>query len=392
MKYNFDKMTDRRGTSSLKWDVSDNELPMWVADMDFETAPCIRDVVQEKVNLGIFGYSVIPDAWYDAYISWWSSRHSWNFTRESLIFCTGVIPAITCAVKRLTNVGDNVVIQTPVYDIFFHSVENQGRHVAENALKFDGRTYQIDFEDLEMKLSNPNTTLMILCNPQNPGGRIWTKEELVAVANLCEKHNVTIVSDEIHCDITAPVASYVPFATVSDYASDNSVICIAASKAFNMAGLQSAAVVIKSKKLHDIMERGLNSDEVAEGNIFAMDAAIAAFSKGGEWLDEMCEYVDGNRRLVSDFLSKELPMITLANSDASYLLWLNVRGILKNGDSSTDFWKFLREKTGLYVSKGEPYRGDGKDFLRLNIACPRERLLDGLSRLKSGTEGYIKAE
>ena len=289
--YDFDKITERRGVGSLKWDVPERELPMWVADMDFETAPEVTEALKARAAHAIFGYSVITEDWYDAYIRWWKRRHNLVMEKEWLIFCTGVVPAISSAVRKLTTVGENVLVQTPVYNIFFNSIRNNGRNILESPLVYDGRQYSIDFADLEDKLSDPQTTLMLLCNPHNPVGKIWDKETLARIGELCAKHHVLVLSDEIHCDLTDPGYEYVPFASVSEVCRSNSITCMAPTKAFNLAGLQTAAVMVPDPVIRHKLNRGLNTDEVAEPNAFAVGAAVAAFEKGESWLEELREYL-----------------------------------------------------------------------------------------------------
>lgn len=385
MQFDFDGITDRRNTGSLKWDAAEAELPMWVADMDFQTAPAVLDALRHKIQNGIFGYSIVTEEWYQSIISWWNRRHGFRMQKEWLIFCTGVVPAVTCAVKRMTNVGDNVVVQTPVYDIFFHSIENHGRHVLENRLKYEGGEYSINFADLEQKLADPLTTMMILCNPHNPTGNIWSRQDLERIGELCRRYHVTVLADEIHCDLTVPGSDYVPFASVSESCRDSSITCISATKAFNMAGLQTAAVVIPDERIRNIMLRGLNADEIAEPNSFAVDSVAAAFGEGEEWLDALREYLAENRRYAAAFLQKELPQVKSVDSKATYLLWLDCAGVL--GDAA-ELGQFLRRETGLYLSAGISYRGNGIRFLRMNLACPRERLTEGLNRLKKGVAAY----
>lgn len=387
MLYDFDRINNRRDTNSLKWDVEENELPMWVADMDFQTVPAVTEALKQRVQTGIFGYSVIPNTWKEAIQRWWRRRHHFSIEKDWIIFCTGVIPAVTCAVKRLTNVGDQVLVQTPVYDIFFHSIENHGRHVLESQLKYDGENYSIDFVDLEEKLSHPLTTMMILCNPHNPTGNIWSREDLMKIGELCVKHHVVVVSDEIHCDLTDPGYEYIPFASVSESCAGNSVTCISASKAFNLAGLQSAAVIIPEEALRQKMERGLNSDEIAEPNVFAIEAAIAAYTQGEEWLNELRIYLEKNKKLASDFIEKELPNVRMIFSHATYLIWIDCRNV--TGDAA-EFCQFIRTQTGLYLSEGSKYRSNGNQFIRMNIACPAKQLEDGLLRLKNGIQEYKK--
>lgn len=388
MKYDFDKINERRNTKSMKWDVADNELPMWVADMDFTTAPEITEALKERAKSGIFGYQIIPNQWYQVMANWWKEQHGFQMNPDWFVFCTGVLPAITCAVKRITNVGDNVVIQTPVYDMFFHSVENQGRHVLESPLIFNGIEYEMDFDDLEKRLAHPLTTMMILCNPHNPVGRLWTSEELEKVGSLCEKYHVTVVSDEIHCDITEPGEEYIPYASVSQVCRNHSITCIAATKAFNMAGLQTAAVSIPNEGLRNIMERGLNSDEVAEPNYFAIDAVIAAFTNGKEWLVQLRQYISDNRKMATEYIKKELPELTVVKQKATYLLWIDCKKITHD---TMSLCEHIRKTTGLFITEGGQYRGDGAGFIRINIACPKSQVEEGLRRLKEGVSSYFSS-
>ena len=387
MKFDFDKHNDRRGTNSLKWDVSDGELPMWVADMDFETAPIIKKAVEERVSHGIFGYTDIPDKWYDAVGEWWKKRHNFKLKKNWLVFCTGVVPAISSIVRKLTSPAENVLIQTPVYNIFFNCIVNNGRNIIENSLVYRDGQYEVDFNDLETKLSDPQMRLMILCNPHNPVGKIWGRETLARIGELCAKYGVTVISDEIHCDITEPGCSYIPFASVSDLCADISITCIAPTKAFNIAGLQTSAVSIVNPHLRHRVWRAINTDEVGEPNAFAIDAAIAAFTGGEEWLDELCQYISAGKRIVKKFLEEELPEIYLVQSQATYLLWLDCGNIT---DDSTELAEFIRSETGLYLSAGAQYGKAGKHFLRMNIACPHERIRDGLTRLKKAVKLYIR--
>lgn len=387
MKQWFDIPIDRRVTNSMKWDVGADELPMWVADMDFQTAPAVSEALEAIVQRGIYGYAQVTEAWRDAVSAWWRDRHGLDVRKEWLIFTTGVVAAVSVSVKRLTRVGDSVAVLTPVYDIFFNSIVNHGRHVLESELGYEEGAYRIDFDDLEKKLAHPLTTLLILCNPHNPVGKVWSREDLDRIGQLCARHHVTVVSDEIHCDLTEPGIGYVPFASVSEQCADLSVTLVSASKAFNLAGLQSAAVIVPNEALRQIMERGLNADEVAEPNAFAMDATVAAFARSGEWLDGLRDYLACNKRNADVFLAKQLPQILRVPSDATYLLWLDVGAITEDAAMLCDF---LRRETGLILSAGNKYRGNGKRFLRMNIACPAVVLEDGLHRLKAGIQAYEK--
>ncbi|MCH5163465.1 MAG: pyridoxal phosphate-dependent aminotransferase [Clostridiales bacterium] len=384
MMYDFDTVVNRFGTSSLKWDIKENELPMWVADMDFLVAPPITAAIKKRIEHGIFGYSVLPDEWYDAIISWWKRRHGLEIQKNWLQFTTGIVPAISCIVKRVTNIGDNVAVMSPVYNIFYNSIENAGRHTLECRIPYDGNKYSIDFVALEKVLAHPLTTLLILCNPHNPIGKIWSKDELAKIGALCHKHGVVVISDEIHCDLTEPGKKYTPFASINDECKNNSITCVSASKAFNIAGLQSAAVVVPNPILRNNVVRGLNSDEVAEPNCFAVAATVAAFNEGEQWLNELNAYIAENRRTVKDYLAR-IPEVHLVQSDCTYLLWIDCGKITK---SSIDLCNHIRTETGLFLSNGAGYRGDGNVFVRMNIACPRSRLLDGLSRFEKGIKSY----
>lgn len=381
--YNFDELIDRRATYSYKWDIADNEVPMWVADMDFQTAPEIIAALHERVNQGMFGYTYVPEEWSDSYINWWSKRHNYDIEKDSLIFCTGVVPAISSAVRKLTTPNENVVILTPVYNIFFNSIINNGCRVLESPLKYENYEYEIDFDDLEQKLADPQTSLLIFCNPHNPVGKIWTKEELARVGELCKKYNVIVISDEIHCDLIDPGYEYIPFATASDVCADISITCLAPSKTFNMAGLSTAAVVVKNPFLRHKMYRALNTDEVAEPNAFAMQATIAAFTKGEPWLEELRGYIFENKQYVKEYIQKEIPKIKVVSGPATYLLWIDCESIDRD---DVDFAEFIREKTGLYLSSGIHYGNTGKRFLRMNLACPRSTVVKGMELLKRGIE------
>ncbi len=385
-KYDFDAPINRRGTDSMKWDVAENELPMWVADMDFQTAPDIIDALQKRVSEGVFGYTDVSDDWYNAYISWWKNRHGFTIDREWLMFCTGVIPAISSIIRKLTTPNEKVIIQTPVYNIFFNSIINNGCRVWESPLRYENGQYSMDFEDLETKMADPQASLMILCNPHNPVGRIWSKEELARVGELAQKYGVTVVSDEIHCDLTEPGKEYVPFASASDICRDVSITCIAPTKTFSIPGIQTSAIFVPNKFLRHKVWRGINTDEVAEPNVFAATAAIAAFEHGGPWLDELREYLFDNRHFVEKYVSENIPEISVVKGNATYLVWIDISKI---GIPSDEAAARIRKETGLYLSAGTAYGDSGKDFLRMNVACTRANLEDGLGRLAQGIKKLV---
>jgi cystathionine beta-lyase len=385
----FDEVINRRNTCCAKWDMTkDGELPMWVADMDFQTAPQITNALIERAKHGVFGYALKGDEWYEAYKNWWSTRHHFNIEKEWLMFCTGVIPALSSIVRKLTTPAENVVVMTPVYNHFFSSILNNGRNVLESKLKYENGEFDIDFKDLEEKLSNPQTTMMILCNPHNPIGKIWNKATLEKIGNMCCENHVIVVSDEIHCDIVEPEKEYIPFASVSEICKNNSITCVSPTKTFNIAGLQTAAILVPDEGLRNRVNRAINTDEVAEPNVFAAIAPVVAYNEGGEWLDELNKYLWENRKFAENFIKENIKVVFPIKAEATYLMWVDCTSVSTNSEELCDF---IREKTGLFVTSGDVYRNaDG--FMRVNIACPRSLLEDGLNRLKTGIEQYLLAK
>ncbi|WP_057767240.1 MalY/PatB family protein [Companilactobacillus tucceti] len=379
--YDFENSIDRRKTDSIKWDVKDNELPMWVADMDFKTAPEIVEAIHEKADQKIFGYEEAGKAYFNAVAGWYEKEHDFRPQTDWMMFVTGVVPAISSIVRRVTSIGDNVLVQAPVYNIFYNSIVNNGRHVVSSDLVFDNLAYQIDFKDLDEKLSDPLTTLMILCNPHNPVGKVWSREELTKIAELCNKHHVKLLSDEIHGDIT--FKPYTPAFSLDKDLVQNLMVCVSPSKTFNVAAIHAATIIVPNENLREQVSRGINSEELAEPNSFAMPVTIAAYEKGHEWVSELKQQILKNKQLVQEFLAKELPEVKLVPSEATYLLWMDTGAI---SDDSKELAGFIRSKTGLYLSSGDVYGGNGYDFLRMNIACPISTVKDGLNRLKQGID------
>ena len=384
MKYDFDTLVSREGTNSSKWRMKSDVLPMWVADMDFKAAPEILSVLQKRLDNGVFGYSFIPKEWNEAIKSWWQRRHNVSLENEWMCFCTGVIPAISTAIRRFSSPGDQILVQAPVYHVFFNCIKNNGREILSNDLVYKNGSYEIDFDDLEAKLAQPLTTMMLLCNPHNPIGKIWDKETLKKIGKLCYKHDVLVISDEIHCDITDPGLNYVPFISVSEECKNNSITCISPTKAFNIAGLQSSAVLTPNEHIRAKMNAAINYDEVGEANAFAIIAAIAAFNDGEAWLDELRGYIFENKKIVANFIKEQGLPVKLLPSSATYLLWLDCSAFCED---SSEFMNFLRDKAGLWLNDGNAYRGD-RFFLRMNIATQRERVLEGLKRLQNGINLY----
>ena len=381
MKYDFNTIINRKNTNSLKWDLFDTEIPMWVADMDFKVAHEISAEIIKKANENLYGYTIIPDDWYEAYINWWK-YYGLEMDKNNLKFANGVMPAIATIIRKLTNENDKILIQTPVYHVFFHIIEDNNREVIENPLIYENNEYKIDFKDLEEKLANPEVTLMMLCNPHNPVGKIWSRKDLEKIASLCAKYNVIIISDEIHCDLTDPNKKYTPFASVSNH---DSITTISPTKSFNIAGLNTAAVYIVGDTLKEYVFNALDVEWVSRANIFAITGAIAAYNKGRPWIDELRQYLYDNKEFVANYLKEEIPEIKLIDSDATYLLWLDCSSL---DISSKEFIKFLNKKTGVLLSAGVDFSKNSDEFLRLNIACPRLLLKKGLEAIKNGVAIY----
>ena len=374
----FDLLPDRRDTGSVKWDVKENELPMWVADMDYKAAPAIIKALKSRVDSGVFGYFDLPDEWYEAYISFLKERHGIAVPKKALVFVTGIVPAISSAVRKLTTPGENVVIMTPVYNIFFNSILNNGRNVIEVPLLHNGSDWDVDWKAFEKAVKDRQTTLFILCDPHNPTGRIWTKDELNKIGELCKKHNVKVVSDEIHCDVITPGKEYVPFASVSDVCREISVSCVSPTKAFNIAGIQTAAVYSFNEDLRHKMWRQINTDECGEPNAFAVNAAVAALRDSRGWLEEMNGYVYQNKLFAKEFIENNVPRIKYDVADATYLAWMDISEVEKNSER---FCKKLRKETGLFITPGSVYGKGGEGFVRVNLATSRANVEDGLCRL-----------
>lgn len=389
MPYDFETVIDRRHTNSVKWNVKDTELPMWVADMDFATAPEITAALTKRARFGIFGYEEVPADYYQAVADWWATEHHFRPQRDWLMFCTGVVPAISSIVRKMTAPGDNVVVQAPVYNIFYHSIENNGRHTLASDLVDQNDQYRIDWADLEAKLAEPLTTLMIVCNPQNPIGIVWSRATLQRLGELAVKHHVLVVADEIHCDLTLNGQEYVPFSSLSAPVAANSISCVSPSKTFNVAALHAATLIIPDENVRALVSRGINNDELAEPNSFAIPGSIAAYTQGHAWVHELREKIAANQRQVQAFVQREIPRMRVVEAQATYLIWLDVRQITTD---SAALATFTREQTGLFLSAGDVYRGDGDRFLRLNVACPTSELTDGLQRLKAGIEAYLNTK
>ena len=377
MKYDFDKVISRRGTDSYKWDSAESEhvLPMWVADMDFHTAPTIVDALRLRVEHGIFGYTRVPDSYYDAVTGWFMRRHGWKMNREWIIYTSGVVPAVSAVIKALTVPGDKVLVQTPVYNCFFSSIRNNGCKMVSSPLVFAGNTYTIDYEDLECKAADPKVKVMLLCNPHNPAGRVWKWEELVRIGEICIRHGVTVVSDEIHCELVFPGHRYTPFASISEDFLWHSVTCLSPSKAFNIAGLQIANIVCADADRRAKIERAINDNEVCDVNPFGVIATQAAYNGGEEWLNQLIEYLYGNYLYMREFCREHLPEFPVTILEGTYLVWMDCRKLCI---SSEELERRLFAEAGLWLNAGTMYGAEGEGFMRWNIACPRTTLTEGL--------------
>lgn len=382
MEYDFDRINERRGTGSYKWDSAAGRdvLPLWVADMDFRTAPPIVDALRRRVDQGIFGYTLVGDSYYSAVTDWFAQRHGWSIDRDWIIYTSGVVPAISAVIKALTRPGDAVLILTPVYNCFFSSIRNNGCATVESELLYDGRTYKIDFDDLERKAADQRVKLLLFCNPHNPAGRVWTREELTRVGEICLRNGVMVVSDEIHCELVFPGHRYTPFASISEEFLANSVTCISPSKAFNIAGLQIANIVCAGAGRRRRIDRAINDNEVCDVNPFGVVATEAAYREGAGWLEALLEYLYGNYNYMKDYCREHLPEFPLAELEGTYLVWMDCRCL---GLDSEALEERLVGEADLWLNAGTMYGRAGQGFMRWNIACPRSVLAEALRRFEN---------
>lgn len=386
MEYDFSRPTDRRGTDSYKWDSAPEAdiIPLWVADMDFETFPAITEALQRRVAHGIFGYTRVPEAYYEAVCRWFKKRHGWHINREDIIYTSGVVPAVSAVIKALTLPGDQVIVQGPVYNCFFSSIRNNGCEMVSNSLIYNKEElrYEIDFDDLERKLKHERARLMLLCNPHNPGGRVWTRDELTRVAELCHKYGVRVVSDEIHCELTLYDNEYVPFGSLPDELSRDSITCCSPSKAFNTAGLQIANIVCRDAEVRNRINRAININEVCDVNPFGVIALQAAYSdEGYEWLTQLRKYISANYDLLLERFARELPKCKVMRMEGTYLAWIDCSEL---HIPSEEIEKMLMHENKVWVNAGSMYGAEGAAFIRINMACTSELLNEGITRIVNG--------
>lgn len=378
--FNFDTPVNRRHSGSLKWDtIPADVLPLWVADMDFPVAPAIQRALVDRVSHGIFGYANVDHTYYDAIISWFGRRHDWSIQREWIRYTTGVVPAISCCLKALTLPGERVLVQTPVYNCFFSSIRNQGCDIVENELVRHDDTYVIDWDDFELKCADEKVTVFLLCNPHNPAGRVWTAEELGRMGQICRRHGVRVISDEIHCELVMPGYTYTPFAAVNDTNLNNSVTLNSPSKSFNIAGLQIANIVCPDADVRRRVDRVINIYEVCDVNPFGPIALKAAYNESERWLDELIPYIHGNYQFLKSYLAEHLPSVDVVRLEGTYLAWVSIRSLGINGDEAA---RLLLKDGKVFLCSGMLYgKRAGRDYLRVNLACPRDLLREAMSRV-----------
>lgn len=383
MKYDFNEITSRRNSNSYKWDavMEEGVLPMWVADMDFRTAPAVVEVLRKRMDHGIFGYTKVPPVYYDAIINWFTRRHGWQIDRDWIIYTSGVVPALSAIIKALTVPGDRVLVQTPVYNCFFSSIRNNGCEIVANPLVYTNGTYRIDFDDLARKATDPKVKLLLLCNPHNPVGRVWTRAELMCIGEICLRNDVLVVADEIHCELVYSGHTYIPFASISDDFRTRSVTCTSPSKAFNLAGLQIANIFAADESVRVKIDKAINLNEVCDVNPFGVEALVAAYNDGEEWLEELKCYLSDNYLYMRTFFNKYLPQFPVVKLEGTYLVWVDCSVLNR---SSKEIAEILLKAEKLWINEGSMYGEAGEGFIRINIACPRQILIDGLNRLKRG--------
>ncbi|WP_278855626.1 MalY/PatB family protein [Leyella stercorea] len=386
MEYDFSRPTERRGTDSYKWDSAPETdiIPLWVADMDFETFPGITEALQRRVAHGIFGYTRVPEAYYEAVCNWFGKHHGWHINREDIIYTSGVVPAVSAVIKALTLPGDQVIVQGPVYNCFFSSIRNNGCEMVSNSLIYNKEElrYEIDFDDLERKLAHERARLMLICNPHNPGGRVWTRDELTRVAELCRKYGVRVVSDEIHCELTLYDNEYVPFGSLPDELSRGSITCCSPSKAFNTAGLQIANIVCRDAEVRNRIDRAININEVCDVNPFGVIALQAAYSdEGYEWLTQLRAYISSNYDLLRERFARELPKCKVMRMEGTYLAWIDCTELHIPSD---EIEEMLMHENKVWVNAGSMYGTEGAAFIRINMACTSELLNEGITRIVNG--------
>ena len=382
MKFDFDELVARRGTGCVKWDECPNDevIPLWVADMDFKAAPAILDAVRKRAEHGVFGYTVVEEDYYEAVISWFQRRHDWTIRREEILYTTGVVPAMSVAIKALTMPGEKVLILSPDYNCFFSSVKNNGCEVLETALLRVGDSFEVDWEDFETKCADEKTTVFLLCNPHNPCGRVWTSKELELMNDICLRHGVKVVSDEIHCELVMPGYKFQPFAAVSEACRENSVILNSPSKSFNIAGLQAANIICSQPEWRRRLDRAININEVCDLNPFGPVALKAAYNESEDWIDELNQYLWGNYQALCKFVDENIPQWKVCKLEGTYLPWVDISAM---NTTAQELCNKLLDEAKVWLNPGTMYGPQsGEGYIRINIATQRSRLIEALNRIK----------
>ena len=377
--YCFDKVIERRGTGCVKWDESEEGIiPLWVADMDFPVAPAIQEAIRQRANHPVFGYTLVQEDYYEAIISWFHRRHRWTIAREHILYTIGVVPAMSVAIKALTMPGEKVLILSPDYNCFFSSVKNNGCEVVESVLQYRSNTnrFEVDWADFEEKCKDEKCTVFLLCNPHNPTGRVWTREELQRMTDICQRYQVRIVSDEIHCELTMPGFTFCPMGTVDSTA----VILNSPSKSFNIAGLQIANIICTDAPTRRRLDRAININEVCDVNPFGPVALMAAYNESEQWIDELNKYLWHNYTILCDFIKEKNLQWKVMPLEGTYLVWVDVSAVC--GNSVATYCERIKQKCKVWLNPGTMYGPtSGEGYLRINIACPQSTLLEALNRL-----------
>ena len=387
MKYDFDEIIERRGTDSVKWDAVHNIwgrtdlIPMWVADMDFRTAPFVTDAIKKRLEHGVLGYTFACEEWYNAITEWMKTRYHWQISRDMIVFTPGIVRGLAFAIQCFTEKGDKILVMPPVYHPFFLVTEHNEREVVYSALDLKEGQYHIDFDRFRKDVQD--CKLFIMSNPHNPGGRVWTKDELIKIADICAESGTIVISDEIHADLTLKPYQHIAYPTVSEKAKENSLVFMSPSKAFNMPGIASSYCIIENKELRDRFLGYTSASEFNEGHIFSYLSVAAAYSHGTEWLDQMLEYIQGNIDFTEDYLKKNIPQIKMIRPQASYLIFLDCRGL---GLSQKELDQLFVDEAHLALNSGNTFGKEGEGFMRLNVGCPRSTLKQALEQLKTAID------
>ncbi|MBA4494568.1 MalY/PatB family protein [Paenactinomyces guangxiensis] len=394
MRYEFDRMIDRYQTASEKWDGAEkifgeqNLLPMWVADMDFRSPEPVIEAMKQRVEHGVFGYNLRPDSYYEAIKDWMAVRHNWTIQQDWICYSPGVMPAISLIISYFSEPGDSVLIEPPVYPPFSQVVTRHGRKLVTNPLQYDNGRYQINFADLKRKLDN-GVKIMLLCSPHNPVGRVWTRQELTQLGEMCLERNVLVVADEIHADLVYQGSSHTPFSSISEDFAQQSIVCTAPTKTFNLAGIQTANIIIPNPKLREKFKFAIENYFLQFSNTYGMIATERAYRDGAEWLDQCLKYVEQNLRFLTAYVEKQIPEIKVVHPEGTYLAWLDCREL---GMDAKTLEQFMLKQANVALVAGDTFGHEGKGFMRMNLATPRVLLDEGLQRIGRAIKSYRESK